>query len=64
MSDDKKSVIEIVTDRMERFFANPCSYDGPFSGITYGEVRGKKESRYPVVTFTSDESVIDPKDLL
>ena len=38
MSDEKKSVIEIVTERMDRFFADPDSYDGPFSGITYGDV--------------------------
>jgi hypothetical protein len=31
------SVIEIVRERMERFFRDPVNYDGPFSGITYGQ---------------------------
>ena len=54
VSDKKKSVIEIVTERMEKFFAGPAAYDGPFSGITYGDVAKPHES----------ESLIDAKDLL
>lgn len=35
----EKSVVEIVTERMERFWRDPVGYDGPFSGITYGTQR-------------------------
>ena len=42
------TAVEIVTERMERFWRDPWNYDAPFSGITYGDVvPPKNDDRTP-----------------